>query len=130
MLDRRGSRRLLRWSYVVSLVSRPLMALAPGVGAIIALRLADGLGKGGKDAPKDLLASLDAGTPAAAVCSACCARDAVGSLAGPLVAGGLLLVLGPGATGLRIVFALAVLPAPGGLWAVRRVRDAPARPAP
>lgn len=131
ILDRRGSpRRLLRVSYVVSLISRPLMALAPGIGAVVALRLADGLGKGGKDAPKDLLASLDAGTARGGrAFGVLRALDTIGSVAGPLIAGGLLLWLGHGSTGLRIVFALAAVPALGGLWALRRVRDAPPAPA-
>src|SRR4051794_28861022 len=52
-LDRRVSPLLLtRASYAASLVARPLMALAPTVGVVGALRVADGLGKGGKDAPK------------------------------------------------------------------------------
>lgn len=129
-LDRGMSpRRLLTISYVASLISRPLLALAPNVAAVGSLRVVDGLGKGGKDAPKDSLVALDAGAGRAGRSFGVLrALDTAGSVAGPAVAGLLLLVLGHEETGLRTVFALAALPAIAGLFTLRQVRDAPPAP--
>jgi MFS family permease len=113
-------------SYLASLVSRPLLALAPNVATVAALRTVDGLGKGGKDAPKDSLVALDAGTGhSGRAFGLLRALDTAGSVAGPAIAGLLLLVLGQGERGLRIVFALAAIPALAGILTLRRVRDAP-----
>src|SRR5436305_11196033 len=60
-VDRGGSPlRLTRVSYALSLIARPLIALAPTVFVVGVLRVADGLGKGGKDAPKAVLVAADA----------------------------------------------------------------------
>lgn len=127
LLDHRTSpRRVLRVAYTASLVSRPLLALVSTVGAVVVLRTVDGLGKGGKDAPKDLLVSIDAtDARAGRAFGILRALDTAGSVAGPLIAGGLLLVFGHGSSGLRIVFALSAIPAIAGLWTLRQVRDAP-----
>jgi MFS family permease len=53
------------------------------------------------------------------------ALDTAGSVAGPAIAGLLLLLLGHGERSLRIVFALAAVPAIAGLLTLRQVRDAP-----
>jgi MFS family permease len=126
-LDRGFSpRRLLVASYLASLVSRPLLALAPNVATVAALRSVDGLGEGGKDAPKDALVALDAGTGhVGRAFGPLRALDTAGSVAGPAIAGLLLLGLGHGERGLRIVFALAAIPALAGILTLRRVRDAP-----
>jgi MFS family permease len=125
----RSPRRVLRIAYTASLVSRPLLALAAGVGAVVVLRTVDGLGKGGKDAPKDLLVSVDSTEARAGrAFGVLRALDTAGSVAGPLLAGALLLVLGHGSKGLRAVFALSAIPAVAGLWMLRRVHDAPAPP--
>jgi MFS family permease len=126
-LDRGFSpRRLLVASYLASLVSRPLLALAPNLATVAALRTVDGLGKGGKDAPKDSLVALDAGAGRAGrAFGVLRALDTAGSVAGPVIAGLLLLALGHGERGLRIVFALAAIPAVAGLLTLRQVRDAP-----
>jgi MFS family permease len=133
LLDRGASpRRLTRISYVLSLVARPLMAAAPGIAVVGSLRVLDGFGKGGKDAPRDTLVAADAGVgTAGASFGLQRALDTLGSVAGPLVAGGVLLAVGHGEAGLRFVFALAALPAVGALFALRRVHDtAPALPRP
>ncbi|MCW2925841.1 MAG: transporter [Thermoleophilia bacterium] len=121
--------RIAQVSYAVSLAARPLMALAPGIAVVGALRVADGLGKGGKDAPKDTLVASDAvaGSMGRAF-GIQTMLDTFGSVVGPLLAGLLLLVVGHGETGLRIVFGLACLPAIGALVQLRRVHDAPPRP--
>ncbi|HVY09210.1 MAG TPA: MFS transporter [Mycobacteriales bacterium] len=121
-------KRILVGSYVASLLSRPLLAIAPNLATVGVLRGIDGLGKGGKDAPKDSLVALDAGeAKAGRAFGVLRALDTAGSVAGPIIAGLLLLWLGHGERGLRIVFALALLPAVAGLWTLRQVRDAPPR---
>jgi MFS family permease len=122
-------KRILVVSYIASLLSRPLLAIAPSLAAVGALRTVDGLGKGGKDAPKDSLVAIDAGDARAGRAFGILrALDTAGSVAGPAIAGLLLLWLGSGERGLRIVFALAIIPALAGLWTLRQVRDAPPRP--
>jgi MFS family permease len=130
LLDRGSSpRRLTRLSYAVSLVARPLMAAAPGIGVVASLRVLDGFGKGGKDAPRDTLVAADAGVGRAGRSFGLQRMlDTFGSVAGPAVAGAVLLVVGHGGAGLRLVFALAVLPAIGAMVALRRVHDAPSVP--
>jgi MFS family permease len=130
MLDRGASpRRLTRISYAMSLAARPLIAFAPGIAGVGALRVADGLGKGGKDGPRDTLVAADT-IAATAGRSFGIQRmlDTFGSVVGPVVAGGLLLIVGHGEHGLRIVFALAALPAIGAVLALRRVHDARPKP--
>ena len=128
MLDRDASpRRLTRASYAVSLLARPLMALAPSVGVVGALRVADGLGKGGKDAPRDTLVAADAGLATAGRSFGVQRTlDTLGSIAGPVAAGCVLLVAGHGEGGLRLAFALAALPAVAAAFALGRIHDAPA----
>ena len=127
MLDRDASpRKLTRVSYAISLIARPLMAFAPTVGVVGVLRVADGLGKGGKDAPRDTLVAADAGIATAGRSFGIQRMlDTLGSVAGPVAAGVVLLVVGHGARGLRLAFALAALPAVAAAFALRRVHDAP-----
>ncbi len=126
-LDRGRSPLLLtRVSYGVSLVARPLMALAPTVAVAGALRVADGLGKGGKDAPKAVLVAADAQAGRMGRSFGLqTALDTLGSVVGPVAAGLLLLLVGHDGDGLRIVFALAALPALGAVRQLRRAHDAP-----
>jgi MFS family permease len=117
-------KRLTRVSYTMSLAARPLMALAPGLGAVAALRIADGLGKGGKDAPRDTLVAADlASTELGRGFGVQRALDTLGSVAGPAVAGALLLWWGRGAGSLRLVFACAALPGLAALVTLRRAHD-------
>lgn len=117
-------RRLTRLSYGLSLASRPLMAAAPGIGAVAALRVADGLGKGGKDAPRDTLVAADiADERLGHGFGVQRALDTLGSVAGPLVAGLLVLAFGQHSAGLRAVFALSAIPGIVAMVLLRRVRD-------
>jgi MFS family permease len=129
-LDRGASPlRLTRISYALSLVARPLIALAPGVGVVAILRVADGLGKGGKDAPKAVLVAADADRARLGRSFGIqTLLDTLGSVAGPVLAGVILLVVGHGASGLRICFALAALPALGAARQLHRAHDTPGRP--
>jgi MFS family permease len=124
-MDRGGSPlRMTRVSYALSLAARPLIALAPSVFVVGVLRVADGLGKGGKDAPKAVLVAADADQRRMGRSFGIqTLLDTLGSVAGPLVAGVILLIAGHGETGLRICFALAAIPALGALRTLRRAHD-------
>jgi MFS family permease len=126
-LDRGGSPlRLTRYSYALSLIARPLIALAPSVFVVGVLRVADGLGKGGKDAPKAVLVAADADQGRMGRSFGIqTLLDTLGSVAGPAIAGCILLVAGHGESGLRICFALAAIPALGALRNLRRAHDIP-----
>jgi MFS family permease len=120
--------RLTRVSYGLSLAARPLIALAPSVAAVAVLRVADGLGKGGKDAPRDTLVAADARTETMGRSFGVqVTLDTLGSVAGPVAAGLILLVVGRDPNGLRIAFAFAALPAIGALRQLRRAHDVPRR---
>jgi len=123
---RHSARRLLRVSYGVSLAARPLMALAPGAATVAALRVADGLGKGGKDAPRDSLVAADLDRRRLGHGFGIQRTlDTLGSVAGPVIAGLLLLILGHSSGALRIVFALSVVPGLVAMVILRRVRPEP-----
>jgi MFS family permease len=130
MVDRGASPlRLTRISYAVSLAARPLLALAPTIAVVGLLRVADGLGKGGKDAPRDTLVAADAAKGGMGrTFGLQIMLDTLGSAVGPAVAGLALLAVGHGASGIRIVFALAAIPAFGALRQLRRAHDAPRQP--
>jgi MFS family permease len=116
--------RLTRVTYALSLVARPLIAIAPTVAVVAILRVADGLGKGGKDAPKAVLVAADAdGQRMGRAFGIQTLLDTLGSVAGPAVAGGVLLVAGHGESGLRICFALAAIPALGAIRQLARAHD-------
>ncbi len=125
-------RRLTRISYAISLISRPMMALATAVPMVGVLRVADGFGKGGKDAPRDFLVAADAeDTTAGRAFGLQRMLDTLGSVAGPLAVAGVLFAIGHGETGLRIAFGLSVIPAIGAALCLRRVHDtAPVIPDP
>jgi len=110
--DRTRSRKNLAFiGYVLSSITRPLLALASTFFPIAALRIIDGVGKGVKDAPRDALV-------ADAVSSEISGRafgfhrmiDTAGSVLGPLLAFGLLTALLPSLATYRFIFALAAIP--------------------
>lgn len=80
-----------------------MIAFAPTIAVVAALRVADGLGKGGKDAPKAVLVAAES-TPGRVGRSFGLQTmlDTLGSVVGPLLAGVILLVAGRGQTGLRV----------------------------
>ncbi len=112
--DRLGKRKVLAvCGYGLGALSKPLFALAPGLGLVFTARFVDRIGKGVRGAPRDaLIADV---TPAAQRGAAYGLRqslDSVGAFAGPLLAI-LLMTLSGGQ--FRLVFWLAVIP---GLLAV------------
>jgi MFS family permease len=113
----------------LSLIARPLIALAPTVAVVALLRVADGLGKGGKDAPKAVLVAADADRARMGRAFGIqTLLDTLGSVAGPVVAGCILLLAGHDESGLRICFALAAIPALGAVRQLARAHDTPVPP--
>jgi MFS family permease len=140
LADRTGRRKLPTViGYGIAALARPLIAVASLGWHVLAIRLADRVGKGLRTAPRDaLLAESVPEDRRGAAFGLHRAADHAGAVAGPLIASALLLALG--ADELRTVFALAVIP--GVLtvavvaWKVRetapaaRAADAPAPPLP
>ncbi|MDE1927196.1 MAG: MFS transporter [Burkholderiales bacterium] len=133
--DRIGRRKgLALLGYGMGAASKPLFALAPGLGLVVTARLVDRVGKGIRGAPRDsLVADLAPPSLRGAAFGLRQSLDTVGAFAGPLIGVGLMLLW---ADNFRAVFAVAVVP---GLLAVallaigvREPRPAPgaARPSP
>ncbi len=94
--------------YGLGAASKPLFALAGGVGLVIAARLIDRVGKGIRGAPRDaLVADLAPPEIRGAAFGLRQSLDTVGAFLGPLLAMGLMLVW---ADDFRAVFWVAVIP--------------------
>jgi MFS family permease len=99
--------------YGLGAVSKPLFALAGGVGAVLTARLIDRVGKGLRGAPRDaLVADITPPHLRGAAFGLRQSLDTVGAFTGPLLAVGLMLLW---ANDFRAVFWVAVVP---GLLAV------------
>jgi MFS family permease len=94
--------------YSLGAVSKPLFALAPTLGVVLAARLVDRLGKGIRGAPRDALVA-DIAPPhlRGAAFGLRQSLDTVGAFVGPLLAVGLMLLW---ANDFRAVFWVAVVP--------------------
>jgi len=99
--------------YVLGALTKPLFALAPGIGIVLMARLLDRVGKGVRGAPRDALVA-DIAPPhlRGAAFGLRQSLDTVGAFLGPLLAVGLMLLW---ANDFRAVFWVAVIP---GLMAV------------
>jgi MFS family permease len=99
--------------YALGALSKPLFALAPGMGLVLTARLLDRVGKGVRGAPRDALVA-DIAPPAmrGAAFGLRQSLDTVGAFLGPLLAVGLMLLWHDD---FRAVFWVAVVP---GLLAV------------
>ncbi len=109
-----GKRKgLAVFGYALGALTKPLFALAPGMGLVLTARLLDRVGKGVRGAPRDALVA-DLAPPAlrGAAFGLRQALDTVGAFLGPLLAVGLMLLW---ANDFRAVFWVAVVP---GLLAV------------
>lgn len=79
--------------YLLSMISRPLLVFLTSGAAIIGLRLLDGVGKGVKDPPKDvLIAGSSEKTNRGRSFGIARMLDTLGSVAGPLILFGLLYI--------------------------------------
>ncbi len=108
--DYLGKRKgLAVFGYALGAATKPLFALAPGIGLVVTARFLDRIGKGIRGAPRDALVSDIA--PANIRGAAFGLRqslDTVGAFTGPLVAAGLMLLW---ANDFRAVFWASCIPA-------------------
>jgi len=107
--DYAGKRKWLAvLGYAMGAASKPLFAVANGVGWVLGARFIDRIGKGIRGAPRDALIA-DATDPAirGAAFGLRQSLDTIGAFVGPLVAMGLMLLW---ANDFRVVFWVAVIP--------------------
>jgi MFS family permease len=109
-----GKRKgLALFGYALGAFTKPLFAVASGVGLVLTARLLDRVGKGVRGAPRDaLVADIAPPQLRGAAFGLRQSLDTVGAFLGPLLAVGLMLLW---ANDFRAVFWVAVLP---GLMAV------------
>lgn len=127
--DRMRRRKpLIVAGYALSSLARPLVAAATAPWHVLAVRIADRIGKGVRGAPRDaLLAQVTPREELGRAFGFQRAMDHAGAVAGPLIASAILLVY----QDVRLVFALAALPALASvLVLVLGVQDAPAAAVP
>jgi MFS family permease len=112
--DYLGKRKLLAvLGYALGAFTKPLFALAPGIGTVLTARFLDRVGKGVRGAPRDaLVADIAPAEVRGAAFGLRQALDTVGAFVGPLLGVGLMLLW---ANDFRAVFWVAVIP---GLMAV------------
>lgn len=112
--DYLGKRKgLAVFGYALGALSKPLFAIAPVIGVVLAARLLDRVGKGIRGAPRDaLVADITPTEVRGAAFGLRQSLDTVGAFLGPLLAVGLMLLW---ADDFRAVFWVAVIP---GLLAV------------
>ncbi len=95
--------------YGLGALSKPLFAMASGLGLVVGARLIDRVGKGIRGAPRDaLVAELAPPSMRGAAFGLRQSLDTVGAFLGPLLAVGLMLLW---ANDFRAVFWVAVIPA-------------------
>ncbi|MCG2655634.1 MAG: MFS transporter [Hydrogenophaga sp.] len=109
-----GKRKWLAvFGYALGALTKPLFALAPGIGTVLTARLLDRVGKGVRGAPRDaLVADIAPPDMRGAAFGLRQSLATVGAFLGPLLAVGLMLLW---ANDFRAVFWVAVVP---GLLAV------------
>lgn len=112
--DYLGKRKALAvFGYALGALTKPLFAIAPTAGVVLAARLMDRVGKGVRGAPRDALVADIATTEIrGAAFGLRQSLDTVGALLGPLLAVGLMLLW---ANNFRAVFWVAFVP---GVFAV------------
>jgi len=112
--DYLGKRKgLAVFGYAMGALTKPLFAVAPTIGIVLAARLLDRAGKGIRGAPRDaLVADIAPLNLRGAAFGLRQSLDTVGAFLGPLLAVGLMLLW---ANDFRAVFWVAVIP---GLMAV------------
>ncbi len=112
--DYLGKRKgLALFGYALGTFTKPLFALASGVGLVLTARLLDRVGKGVRGAPRDaMVADIAPPQLRGAAFGLRQSLDTVGAFLGPLLAVGLMLLW---ANDFRAVFWVAILP---GLMAV------------
>ncbi len=112
--DYLGKRKVLAlFGYAMGTLTKPMFALATGVGMVLTARFMDRVGKGVRGAPRDaLVAEITPAEIRGAAFGLRQSLDTVGAFLGPLLGAGLMLLW---ANDVRAVFWVAVIP---GLLAV------------
>lgn len=112
--DYLGKRKALTvFGYALGALTKPMFALASGVGMVLSARFLDRVGKGVRGAPRDaLIADIAPAEIRGAAFGLRQSLDTVGAFLGPLLATGLMLLW---VNDFRAVFWVAVIP---GLLAV------------
>ena len=107
--DYLGKRKgLAVFGYALGALTKPLFAMAPGIGMVLTARLLDRVGKGIRGAPRDaLVADITPAEIRGAAFGLRQSLDTVGAFLGPLLAVGLMLLW---ANDFRAVFWVAVIP--------------------
>jgi len=113
--DRAGNRKSLVFAgYLLSALSRPLLAFAGSGAAVLGLRFVDGVGKGVKDAPRDALIAGSSDLRKRGLSFGYHRMlDTFGSVVGPLITFGVLALFASSPTDqtYRLIFLLAGIPA-------------------
>ena len=127
--DRVRKRRFLVIAgYGLSAVSKPFLTIAQSWGMVLGVRFADRFGKGIRTSARDALIadSSDAGSMGRSF-GFHRAMDTLGAVLGPLIALGILALLGTEHIGdsLRMIFLLASIPAIIGVLLLFLVREKP-----
>ncbi|HTM69105.1 MAG TPA: MFS transporter [Candidatus Binatia bacterium] len=107
----RDRKKLIFLGYALSSAARPLLAFAGAFAPVAALRIADGVGKGMKDAPRDALvadSAVEGGKGRAFGFHRLI--DTAGSVLGPLLAAVLLLSLSPSLATYRLILLVSAVP--------------------
>jgi len=108
---KKNRKGLIFLGYALSSVARPLLAFVGSFGAVAALRVVDGVGKGTKDAPRDALVADSSDTMTRGRAFGFQRLiDTLGSVAGPLAASALLLALSASLPTYRFILLLAAVP--------------------
>lgn len=107
--DRKPRRKpFVMAGYAASVAARPLVAIAPGWGAVVAIRFLDRIGKGIRTAPRDAMIAGSVDPKRRGVAYGFeRAMDNAGATIGPLIAALLLKFF---FTDVRPVFALSIVP--------------------
>lgn len=107
--DYLGKRKgLAVFGYALGALTKPLFAMANGIGVVVTARLLDRVGKGVRGAPRDaLVADITPSHMRGAAFGLRQSLDTVGAFTGPLIAVGLMLLW---SNDFRAVFWVAVVP--------------------
>lgn len=107
--DYLGKRKgLAVFGYALGALTKPLFALASGIGVVVAARLLDRVGKGIRGAPRDaLVADITPSHMRGTAFGLRQSLDTVGAFTGPLIAVGLMLLW---SNDFRSIFWVAVVP--------------------
>lgn len=107
----RTRKKIVFVGYLLSLISRPLLALVTSGYSVMALRFLDGVGKGIKDSPKDaLIADSTVQETRGKQFGVVRALDTFGSVIGPLCLFGLLYLLKNSASKYEAIFFISAVP--------------------